>query len=196
MDFGMNVALSKPWTEEQFLTWAEAHEGRFEFDGVQPVAMTGGTARHSRIIVNIHVALRSRLRASAGSSFGPDLGVRTIGGAIRYPDVLITCTKFSETELLAPDVQVVFEVLSADSGRRDRIEKVREYAAVLSIRHYVIVESAGVGLFVLYRQRGGDAWTALTLTGEDTLNLPEIGVELPVTEFYENVDFGDAAGGG
>jgi Uma2 family endonuclease len=185
----MNVALTKPWTEEQFLTWAEAQEGRYEFDGFQPVAITGGTARHSRITVNTHIALRSRLRGTSCSSFGPDLGIRTIGGAIRYPDALVTCTRFPETERLAPNVQVVFEVLSADSGRRDRIEKVREYAAVPLIRHYIILESSSVGLLVLHRQRGEDAWTALPLTGEDTLTLPEIGVEVPVVEFYEDVEF-------
>jgi hypothetical protein len=32
---------AKPWTEEQFLNWAGSQEGRYEFDGVQPVAMTG-----------------------------------------------------------------------------------------------------------------------------------------------------------
>jgi len=60
----MNVALTHPWTDEQFLNWAAAQEGRYEFDGLQPVAMTGGTARHSRITLNIHVALRSRLRGT------------------------------------------------------------------------------------------------------------------------------------
>jgi Uma2 family endonuclease len=189
----MNVALAKPWTEEQFLTWAETQEGRFEFDGFQPVAMTGGTARHSRITLNTHAALRSRLRGTPCSFFGPDLGVRTIGNAIRYPDALITCTKFPGTERLAPDVQVVFEVLSADSGRRDRIEKVREYGGVPSIRRYIILESSSVGLLVLHRQRGEDAWTALTLTGDDTLDLPEIGAAIPVVEFYEDVDFDDVS---
>jgi hypothetical protein len=56
----MNLALTLPWTVEQFLYWAETQEGRFEFDGFQPVAMTVGTARHNRITLNIHVALRSR----------------------------------------------------------------------------------------------------------------------------------------
>ena len=191
----MSAGLTKPWTEEQFLSWAATQEGRYEFDGFLPVAMTGGTARHSRITLNIHVALRSRLRGTSCSSFGPDLGVRTIGNAIRYPDALVTCTKFPESDKLAPDVQVVFEVFSSDSGRRDRIEKVREYAAMPSIRHYMIVESTSVGLLVLHRQYGDDAWTALTLTGEDTLTLPEIGIEIPVAEFYEDVDFADVAGG-
>ena len=79
-----------------------------------------------------------------------------------------------------------------DSGRRDRIEKVREYAAVASIRHYVIVESSSSGLLVLHRQQGDAAFTALTLTSEDILTLPEIGVQVPVAEFYEDVDFDTA----
>jgi Uma2 family endonuclease len=103
----MTVALTQPWTTEQFLIWAESQEERYEFDGFQPVAMTGGTARHSRITLNIRVALRSRPRGTGCSSFGPDLGVATLGGTVRYPDALVTCTRFTETERLAPDVTVV-----------------------------------------------------------------------------------------
>jgi Uma2 family endonuclease len=185
----MNVALQRPWTIEQFLTWASAQDGRYEFDGIQPVAMAGANARHSLVTTNIHTALRSRNRGSPCANFGPDLGVQTIGSTVRYPDALITCTKFPDTDRLAPDVRVVFEVLSPSSGRTDRIEKVREYEAVPSIRRYVIVETTSAGLLVLHRQNANDAWTAAALTIDDTLSLPEIGIEIPVAEFYEDVDF-------
>jgi Uma2 family endonuclease len=187
----MNVALQLPWTIEQFLDWAGAQEGRYEFDGVHPVAMTGGNAVHSRVTTNILAALRSRLRGTPCSYFGPDLGVQTIGSSVRYPDALITCTKFPRTDRLAPDVRVVFEVLSPTSGRTDRIEKVREYAAVPSILRYIILETMSAGLLVLHRQHAKDDWTAAALTIEDTLSLPEIGIEIPVAEFYEDMDFTD-----
>ena len=29
----MNVALQKPWTAAEFLSWASTQEGRYEFDG-------------------------------------------------------------------------------------------------------------------------------------------------------------------
>jgi len=119
----MNVALQRPWTIEQFLNWAGAQDGRYEFDGVQPVAMTGGNARHNRVTTNIHAALRYRLRGTPCAYYGPALGVQTIGSTVRYPDALVTCTKFPDTDRLAPDVRVVFEVLSPSSGRTDRIEK-------------------------------------------------------------------------
>jgi Uma2 family endonuclease len=185
----MNVAMVNPWSAEQFLDWAARQEERYEFDGIRPVAMVGGSANHNRISQNIYAALRSRLRGTPCSHFGPDLGVRTIGERVRYPDALITCTKFPGTERLAPDVVIIFEVIGSDSGRRDRIEKVREYAAVASVRRYVIVESSGSGLLVLRRQQGDVAFIALTLTGEDTLTLPEIGASMPVAEFYEDVEF-------
>ena len=187
----MNVALQRPWTIEQFLHWAATQEERYEFDGIRPVAMTGGNARHSRVTGNIHAALRSRLWGSPCSNYGPDLGVQTIGTKIRYPDALVTCSKFPDTDQLAPNVPIVFEVLSPTSGQVDRIEKVREYAAVGSIRRYVIVETRSAGLLVLHRQQAGDAWTAMARTGEETLELPELGIQIPIAELYEGVDFSE-----
>jgi Uma2 family endonuclease len=193
---GMDGALTTPWTAKQFLAWAAGQEERYEFDGQRPVAMTGGTARHSRITTNIHVALRARLRGTRCSHYGPDLAVQTIGQRVRCPDALITCTKFPDTEQLAPDVVIIFEVISGDSGRRDRIEKVREYAAIPSIRRYVIVESVSKGLLVLHRRHGSAAFTALALTEDDTLDLPEVGITVPVAELYEDVDFAEAVATG
>ena len=90
----MNVALTRPWTVERFLAWADRQEGRYEFDGVRPVAMTGGTADHNRITINILAALRSRLRGTPCAAYGPDLGIRTEASRVRYPDALVTCTQF------------------------------------------------------------------------------------------------------
>jgi Uma2 family endonuclease len=171
-----------------FLAWAARQEARYEFDGVRPVAMVGGTRNHNRIMTNIHAALRARLRGSPCAYYGPDLGVSTIGQKIRYPDALVTCSKFPGDARVAPDVVIVFEVLSAELGRRDRIEKVREYAAVGSIGRYVIVESDTSGLLVLYRASGGDDWVAESMTVLDTLHLPEIGISIPVLEFYDDVE--------
>jgi Uma2 family endonuclease len=188
----MNVALQKPWTPERFLAWAETQDERYEFDGIQPVAMTGGNAGHDRITTNIHIALRSRLRGTPCSHHGPNLGLQTIAAKIRYPDALITCTKFPRTEKLAPNVIVVFEVVSPTSGALDRIEKVREYAGVPSILRYVIVESSAPGLQVLYRDSGESPWTVYPLIKNDVLAIPEVGIEFPVAEIYEDIDFRDA----
>jgi Uma2 family endonuclease len=192
-DLAMSTARVTPWTLEAFLSWVAKQEGRYEFDGFAPVAMTGGTARHNRIAISILVALRSRLRGTPCSVFGQDLGVRTIGDAVRFPDALVACTRFPDSDRLASDVRVVFEVLSPDSGRRDRVVKMREYAAVPSILHYVIVEFAYPGLQDFHRQDGADGWSATPLKEDDILPLPGIGIEIPVAEIYEGVEFEDDA---
>lgn len=193
----MNVPLRKPWTQEEFFRWAETQESRYEFDGFQPVAMTGGNLNHSRVFGNLYTGLKTRLRGGPCEPLGPDAGLETINRAVRYPDALVTCSKADGMGRLVPGVVVVFEVLSPTSGRIDRIVKVREYAAVPSIRRYVILESSSAGLTVFERDRADEPWRALTLTNDDTLRMPEIGIEIPVAEFYEDISFpeeGEAEG--
>jgi Uma2 family endonuclease len=193
----MNIALRRTrMSRAQFLDWAAAREERYEFDGVQPVAMTGGTTRHTIIAQNVIFALRTRLAGSVCRPLGPDVGVATIADAVRYPDALVTCANFADSERLVPGVVVVFEVLSPNSGRIDRIIKVREYHAVPTIRRYVILEYSSMGLTVFARDGAGAPWTATTLTAEDILRMPEIGVEIPVADFYEGTDVARATAEG
>lgn len=192
----MTIALRKPlMTREQFFPWAEAQEARYEFDGFQPVAMTGGTINHNVIAFNIHRALHTRLRGTGCRPLGLDAGVATIGDAVRYPDGLVTCTGTRGQDRLVPDPVIVFEVISPTSGHIDRIVKVREYAAVPSILRYVIVESASIGLTVHERQAAGQRWTTTAVMVEDVLSLPEIGIEIPVAELYEGADFSSPPAG-
>ena len=185
----MSTVLRKPrMTRDEFFDWAQAQDTRYEFDGFAPVAMTGGNINHSQITQNILVSLRARLRGSRCRPLGPDAGLVTVGDAVRYPDALVTCDKVRGLALTVSGAVVVFEVVSPTSGRTDRIVKLREYRAVPTIRCYVMLEHNSVGLTVLTRQREDEDWTARALTSEDTLQLPEIGIEIPVAELYEDVD--------
>ena len=76
----MNVPLRTPWSQQQFFSWAAAQEGRYEFDGFQPVDMTGGTAAHSIIMRNVHAALRAAPRQRTAS-----LSVRTLASRQSAP---------------------------------------------------------------------------------------------------------------
>lgn len=189
----MTVALRVPaMTRDEFLLWLEAQDGRHEFDGVQPVAMVNNTRTHGRISQNLFFALRSRLGQGPCEVLGPDAGVATIGSAVRFPDALVTCTPGPGTDRIIPGAVVVFEIVSSTSGYTDRIVKLREYAAAPSIRRYVILESAQAGLTLYERADPGAPWTATGLLAEDTLDLPEIGVAIPVAELYEGVDLAAA----
>ncbi len=150
--------------------------------------MVGGTINHALIRHNLWAALRTRLRGGPCRPLGPDSAVAKTGDAIRYPDALVSCAKFDGTARLVPGVVVVFEVLSPTFGRTDRIDKVREYHAIPTLRRYVILEHESAALTVLHREPQGDSWHAMALIAEDTLRMPEIGIEIPVSELYQDVD--------
>jgi Uma2 family endonuclease len=185
----MNAPLRKPWTQDQFFAWASTQEGRYEFDGFEPVAMTGGTANHSVIMRSLHRALDRRLQGSACQYLGPDAGLATVESRVRYPDALVTCSRFPGNVRTIPGVVIAFEIVSPGTSRVDRIDKVREYAAVPSIRRYVILESTTAALTVFERQDAETPWIAATLTGDDVLRMPELAIEIPVSEFYVDTDF-------
>ena len=188
----MTLALRKAMTRQEFFDWAEVQDERYEFDGFQPVAMTGGSLGHSSIIGNINFELRSRLRGKTCEPLGPDAGVATVGDSVRYPDAVVTCTKFDPRDRVVPNPVVVFEVISPTSGRIDRVVKLREYAAVPTIRRYVIVESDTMAVTVLSRDHEGEAFRTAGLTEGDILDLPEIGIEVPVAAIYEGLAFNEA----
>jgi Uma2 family endonuclease len=192
-DARMNIALRKPMTLEQFLAWEERQELRYEFDGFQPVAMTGVTAAHSVIQGNLMVALGTRLRGKPCRPHGSDLKI-LVDGRIRYPDAFVVCTPVAPKATVVADPVVVFEILSESSSHTDLVAKNAEYRACASIRRYVVLEQAEPGALAFVRK--GEEWAAETCSGEGaTLALPELGIGIPLAEIYEGV-VPEAAGEG
>ncbi len=176
-------------TREEFFDWAEAQDGRYEFDGFQPVAMTGGTNNHGIIADNIRFELKRRLRGGPCARIGPDGGgVATAGNKVRYPEATVSCSRIPGQEHLIPNPVVVFEVVSPSSVRTDQVLKLREYHAVPSIKRYVVIEQTGIALIVHSRQQE-EPWTTAALLDGDVLVLSEIGIEIPVAEIYDGVVF-------
>jgi Uma2 family endonuclease len=103
------------WTKERFLAWDEARpdDGRYEFDGFQPVPMAPATLAHNDIGRNIRESLRAKLPANMGCSpYGPQQPIETVGGAIREPDAFIACSARHAGSVAISAPVIVFEVLS------------------------------------------------------------------------------------
>jgi hypothetical protein len=71
----MSVALRKPMILAEFLAWEERQELRYEFDGFEPVAMTGGTIAHDQITFDLRTALASRLAGKPCRPLGPNVKI-------------------------------------------------------------------------------------------------------------------------
>ena len=168
----------------EFLLWEQGQELRYEFDGVQPVAMTGGTIAHSVIATNIVVALDPKLREPC-RAFQSDLKI-IVQGRVRYPDVAVRCAPVADSADVVPDPVVVFEALSASTAVVDRGLKAAEYQSTPSIQHYVIVEQTRAEALVL--SRDGDGWTETLIAGlSGVVSLSALGVSLPMAEIYRRI---------
>ncbi len=183
----MNLALRKPMTLAEFLEWEERQPLRYEFDGIGPVAMTGGTYGHSTIQGNLATAVGGRLRGKRCRFHGSHLKFQVAEGHVRYPDGMVLCSPIDRTATVVYDPVVVFEVLSPSTARDDRIVKAREYQATPSVQRYVMLEQDGVSATVY--ARSGETWTHEILIADSILSLPEIDVELPLAELYDGVVF-------
>jgi hypothetical protein len=128
MQVAMSVALHRPITLAEFLAWEERQELRYEFDGFEPVAMTGGTIAHDQITFNLRKALDARLAGKPCRPLGPNVKI-IADGRVRYPDAIVVCRPVAPTATVAADPVVVFEVLSEGSSETDLIDKNREYRA-------------------------------------------------------------------
>jgi Uma2 family endonuclease len=181
----MNIALHKPMTLDEFLDWEFRQELRYEFDGVQPIAMAGGTAAHTRIQRNLALALGGRLRGKPCEFFGSDLKIET-AGRIRYPDGFVVCAPLANAATVVRDPVVIFEILSPGTSGTDRIVKTREYQATPSVQRYVILEQDRIAATV-FNRAGGD-WFTHILLEDAILAMPEIGIEIPLAELYEGLD--------
>jgi len=170
----------------EFLAWEERQEFKYEFDGFEPVAMVGVTHAHSVIQRNVLFALTSRLRGKPCQPHGSDLKIE-VAGRIRYPDAFVICTPRANTDKIVTDPVVIFEILSDGTERRDRITKNEEYRLTPSVRRYVMLEQDEQAATVFARE--GERWVGSLLKGEVVLSMPEIGIEVPLAEFYEGLDF-------
>ena len=180
----MNVALRRRMTVEEFLAWEEGQEERWEFDGFAPVAMTGGTAAHSLIKTNLIRAVGNRLRGPC-VIFNSDLRL-VVAGSVRYPDAFISCDPFDNKSTVGSNPVIVFEVLSPSTASTDYFTKSVEYQATSSILRYIMVAQDRIAARVEERQ--GTSWLSSAKADPATvLEMPEIGISVPLIEFYKNV---------
>jgi Uma2 family endonuclease len=179
-------------TAEEYLAIDRAAEFRSEFLDGEVVAMSGGSARHSGLQVNLTAELRNALRGTACRAFNSDLRVRVSARMYTYPDLSIVCGKV----MLADDRQdillnpaVIFEVLSPSTEYHDRGLKFRRYREIDSLTDYILVDQYQVGIEQFTRGEA-NTWTLRDhQLPSDVLLIESIGVSLPLAAIYEGIEF-------
>jgi Uma2 family endonuclease len=175
-----------PMTREEFLAWLDQQPiGRFErIDGIV-VAMAPERIAHNRRKSAARDAMRRAVREAGLSSCEAFAGGMTVqvDNSDFEPDALLRCgPRLPGDATKVSDPLVMVEVLSPDSGTRDRATKLRAYFRLQSVRHYLMVWPDEQRIVPYSRLPNGKIGTQVFMSGEIKFDPP--GITITVEEFY------------
>ena len=164
-------------TVEQYLAFEEASDVRHEYVDGYVYAMTGGSLRHNRIVLNIATQLIAADRGGRCEVFVNDVKVRVGESKFYYPDAVVVCGPVDLEDSVVRNPCLVVEVLSPGTRRTDRIAKVADYAEA-GIGCYLLVEPGPPTVLTELRLRDGAYEQVADPTGTAQVALDGVAVAI------------------
>ena len=191
----MITAVERRYNLDEYRAIEEKAEGRSEYRDGEIVPMPGGSLNHSRISGNIFAFLKFINRDTQFEPINSDLRL-WIPDFRRglYPDVMVfngepQLNGDRSDEVLNPTL--IVEVLSPSTADYDRESKFRMYRSIKSFSEYLLVEQDEP--FVERYSKQAQGWLLSDFNNlEQSIPLESVGVELPITEIYRGVVFGQS----
>lgn len=164
---------------------------KHEYLGGVVYAMAGASNNHNVIKLNSLTALHVRLRGRPCRPFDSDTKIRIhFNGQVRfyYPDGSVTCRPNPPGDSFQDEPAAILEVLSRSTRRIDEGEKKDVYLTIPSLQVYLLIEQEAPTVVV--HRRTKNEFVREVYKGLDAvIPLPEIGIDLPLAEIYETVQF-------
>jgi len=184
-------------SEADYLAGEQVSPVKHEYLGGFVYAMAGARNRHNIIAGNVYVALHNRLRGKPCRPFNSDTKVRVqMPRHVRfyYPDASVVCRQNSLDDSFQSEPVVIVEVLSKKTRRLDEGEKKDAYLSIPSLRAYVLVEQDSARAIV-FRRVEADFVPEVYEGLSAVIPLSEIGIDLPLADVYEAIEFSPEADG-
>jgi Uma2 family endonuclease len=186
---------TKRFTPREYYELERPAEFKSDYYNGEIVPMAGLTARHSLISANIGGEAANRLHGNPCAAYESSLRLAVKATGFRtYPDVSVYCEPprpddedpYQETYT---NPTVLFEVVSERTEGYDRGLKAWNYRQIKLLKAYVLVSQESPHVEIYERQEDG-SWRLRETRGRDTtLTIPAIGIELPLAEIYDRVEF-------
>jgi Uma2 family endonuclease len=181
-------------TLEEYRAIAEKAEERYEYCNGEMIVMSGGTATHSRITVEITTCLNISVRGTNFQVYNGDMRIWIPNfNHGTYVDVLVVNgePEFNDdrTDEILNHLFIV-EVLSPSTEAYDRGDKFRKYRSIPSFCEYLVVSQSEPCVEKYLRLEEGDRWQLQTYDQLDQIiTLESLKIELLLQEIYRRVDF-------
>ena len=189
------MPLVKPetkYTYQDYLTWDD--EERWEIIEGVPCNMAPAPAlRHQLAAGNFHTLLKNKLAGEKCIPFYSPADVILSGENVVQPDVFVVCDpkKITEKNIRgAPDL--VFEVLSPSTERKDRWEKKRVYEK-FGVREYILLDLDAMYAERFLLQEDGEFDQGEVFGKEGAIQLKSLdNLEIHIKEILEFPDLQDS----
>ena len=174
---------AKRWTIEEFLAWDDGTDRRYELVGGEVVAMAPPSEAHSAIVMNLGLALGTRLKPPCRALV--EVGVQLPDRADAYyqADLAITCAPAQPGRHHVAEPVLIVEVLSPSTAVRDRIRKLDDYRQIPSVREILLVASQERR--VQHWRRDGERWVVEDRIGDAELRPEVVDPPIPLGAIYE-----------
>jgi len=192
----MNAPLSQNFlSPAQFEEFEEQSATKHDYWNGAIVERQGESDAHTVICGNIAGTAMNALKGKPCRARSSEKMVRIeAANAEFYPDALIFCPPAQlygkgNRALLNPEV--IFEVLSESTEKKDRGAKFRNYRACPSITDYVLVSQDRILVEHFRRVEGGWFLRAFNEM-DDLLDFPDLEISLPLREIYDELELPSA----
>jgi Uma2 family endonuclease len=196
--YGSRMSAAKPLSlvsEQQYLAGEKLARHKHEYSAGRIYMMAGASNLHNSTVVSLTTALGSRLRGRRCQPFNSATKVRIRHRSetrFYYPDAIVVCDQNPPDDVFQDHPVVLAEVISRSTRRIDEGEKLEAYLTIPTLAKYLLIETASARV-VAYERAADGSFSAHIYEGLDSvIPLDEIGIELPLSELYERIDFSAA----
>jgi Uma2 family endonuclease len=187
---GVPTIKTGPMTVEEFYSFTDTRPDneKWELIDGEPILNASPSPVHQWIVKNLLIALGNRERELKGSwAVLPGLGVRVSRTNRPEPDLLIMPRSAffpDPSQRDTGEMIVAVEILSPSTTDRDLLWKKTAYTSPPSLTHYVVVAQDAMDVVVFARD--ADFVERRYRSLSDTIELPALGISLPLSEIYRD----------
>jgi Uma2 family endonuclease len=175
-------------TLDEFLSWDDGTDTRYELWGGAIVAMVPPMPGHARLVSVLVRELGSSLRGRAPCAVYSEVGIARLdrNDTFYVADIAVSCEPLRPDDRLLREPVLIVEVLSPSTAATDRQVKVPDYRSIPSVNEILLIDSESA--FAEVQRRDGDRWITEIVRGtEAALTLASVSATLSMAELYEGI---------
>ena len=180
----MGEPASRAMSADEFMSWDDGSDTRYELVGGVVVAMAPPTYVHGIVVGNAYAAIRTALEGRAPCQAAVEAGIRLDEANHYKADVAASCAD-PVGALYVPDPFLIVEVLSESTWRDDIGSKLRSYIELPSVREIWLVDSRERWVQVWCRAE--ESWiVTLPLRGAASFASEALAERIELDALYRN----------